>query len=187
MKNDARVKYTKMVLKDSLLALMREKPAGKITVKELCGRAGVNRATFYTHYQDVNDLLTQIEGELVDDIAGSLGHLAGNRPEDITELLRRILAAVSRNSELCRELLNEREYNEFLRRLITLGRDTGLKSWRSLAPGADGEQLENLYVFLASGCIAVIERWVRGGMRENADDLAVSLSRVAAGVVSVSL
>ena len=50
MKTDARVKYTKMVLKKALLELMQHKPVNKITVKEICERAELNRATFYAHY-----------------------------------------------------------------------------------------------------------------------------------------
>ena len=49
MKTDARVKYTKMVLKKALLELMQHKPVNKITVKEICERAELNRATFYAH------------------------------------------------------------------------------------------------------------------------------------------
>ena len=52
MKTDARVKYTKMVLKKALLELMQHKPVNKITVKEICERAELNRATFYAHYSD---------------------------------------------------------------------------------------------------------------------------------------
>lgn len=57
MKTDARVKYTKMVLKKALLELMQHKPVNKITVKEICERAELNRATFYAHYSDCFDLL----------------------------------------------------------------------------------------------------------------------------------
>ena len=64
MKTDARVKYTKMVLKKALLELMQHKPVNKITVKEICERAELNRATFYAHYSDCFDLLESIEEEL---------------------------------------------------------------------------------------------------------------------------
>ena len=65
MKTDARVKYTKMVLKKALLELMQHKPVNKITVKEICERAELNRATFYAHYSDCFDLLESIEEELI--------------------------------------------------------------------------------------------------------------------------
>ncbi len=49
MKQDARVRYTQKVLKEVLLQLLEQKPVNRITVKEVCERAGLNRTTFYTH------------------------------------------------------------------------------------------------------------------------------------------
>ena len=53
MKQDARVRYTqkvlKEVLKEVLLQLLEQKPVNRITVKEVCERAGLNRTMFYTH------------------------------------------------------------------------------------------------------------------------------------------
>ena len=51
-KMDARKRYTQMVLKQSFLKLLKEKPVNKITVKEVCELAELNRATFYAHYSD---------------------------------------------------------------------------------------------------------------------------------------
>lgn len=39
-------------LAESLELLMREKPFEKITIKQICDRAGVIRATFYNHFED---------------------------------------------------------------------------------------------------------------------------------------
>ena len=46
---DARKRYTQMILKKSLLTLLQGKPINKITVKEVCDLAELNRATFYAH------------------------------------------------------------------------------------------------------------------------------------------
>lgn len=51
-KADARIRYTQGVLKQALLSFLQEKPINKITVKEVCERAELNRATFYAHYSD---------------------------------------------------------------------------------------------------------------------------------------
>ena len=56
-KTDARKRYTQMVLKQSLLKLLKEKPVNRITVKEVCELAQLNRATFYAHYSDCFALL----------------------------------------------------------------------------------------------------------------------------------
>ena len=71
-KTDARVRYTQKVLKDSLLQLLEKKPVNKITVKEVCELAELNRATFYAHYTDGFALLESIENEMLDGFEESL-------------------------------------------------------------------------------------------------------------------
>ncbi|MBP5168957.1 MAG: TetR/AcrR family transcriptional regulator, partial [Oscillospiraceae bacterium] len=62
---DTRVRYTKSVLKESLLQLLKDKPITKVTIKELCETAKLNRGTFYLHYNEPNDVLREIEKEFV--------------------------------------------------------------------------------------------------------------------------
>lgn len=50
MKSDARVRYTKMVIKNSFVKLLAKKPLEKVTVKEICELSEINRATFYKYY-----------------------------------------------------------------------------------------------------------------------------------------
>ena len=63
MKTDARVRYTRKVIQDAFLDVLKEKPISRITVKEVCDKAEINRGTFYKHYQDCYDLLDKIEEE----------------------------------------------------------------------------------------------------------------------------
>ena len=44
---------------EAFLALLEKKDFAYITVKEICAAAGVNRSTFYLHYETVGDLLTE--------------------------------------------------------------------------------------------------------------------------------
>ena len=55
--NDHRSRVTKMLIRKAFMELLRQKPLASISVKELCELAGINRGTFYSHYQDVYDLL----------------------------------------------------------------------------------------------------------------------------------
>jgi AcrR family transcriptional regulator len=71
-KMDRRKKYTRMVLKDSLMELLREKHISGITVKEICELADINRSTFYSHYSDHYDLLNKIEEEIIEDMQEKL-------------------------------------------------------------------------------------------------------------------
>ena len=48
---------TKRLLTDSLKRLMAQKPLNKITIREITEGCGVNRQTFYYHFEDIYDLL----------------------------------------------------------------------------------------------------------------------------------
>ncbi len=45
---------------------MDEKPLHKITVKELCAVADVNRSTFYAHYEDIYCMVQDIEKGIIE-------------------------------------------------------------------------------------------------------------------------
>jgi AcrR family transcriptional regulator len=63
---DPRVARTKRLLSDALMTLVAERPWDKVGVADICARAGVNRATFYAHYEDRNDLLERSMASLFD-------------------------------------------------------------------------------------------------------------------------
>lgn len=52
--------------------LLRELPFDAITVRELLARAGIGRATFYTHFQDKDDLLLASFCGMLDAITAAL-------------------------------------------------------------------------------------------------------------------
>ncbi|MGN0754552.1 MAG: TetR/AcrR family transcriptional regulator [Aristaeellaceae bacterium] len=50
----------------AFLELLEKKDFAFITVKEICAKAGVNRSTFYLHYETVNDLLAESAQYIID-------------------------------------------------------------------------------------------------------------------------
>ena len=64
---DRRTRYTRKVIRDTLLAAMQQKPFSKITVTEICKQSDINRGTFYLHYYDLDDVLDDIIGEILRD------------------------------------------------------------------------------------------------------------------------
>ena len=57
---------TEALIKRTFLEIYRERDISRITVKDICGRAGINRSTFYDHYTDAFDLRERIEAETID-------------------------------------------------------------------------------------------------------------------------
>ena len=70
-----RVRLTKMLLKNQLQALLLQKPIGRVSVKELCQGAGVNRSTFYQHYADPYALLGDLEDDIIFRTAEFIGRI----------------------------------------------------------------------------------------------------------------
>ena len=58
-KSESKYFNTALRLDEALIALLEEKDLEYITVKEICQRAGVNRSTFYLHYETVADLVNE--------------------------------------------------------------------------------------------------------------------------------
>ncbi len=62
-KESQRVRLTRRLLKESLFELLKNKSISKISVSELCVKAGINRTTFYAHYGSQYDVLQDIGKE----------------------------------------------------------------------------------------------------------------------------
>ena len=58
-KNDSKYFNTSLLMNQALLSILEKKDFDFITIKEICHKAGVNRSTFYLHYENLNDLLEE--------------------------------------------------------------------------------------------------------------------------------
>ncbi len=58
-KNETKYQNTALLMDEALLLLLEKKEYPYITVKEICQKAGVNRSTFYLHYETIDDLLKE--------------------------------------------------------------------------------------------------------------------------------
>lgn len=164
MKTDGRVRYTRMVIKESLLKLLAAKPVQKITVKEICELAEINRATFYTHYADPFDLLEHIENELFEDVFAGVPVTPASIDTD--QVTREIFRLIEKNAALCKVLFSENGDRMFLRRILDGLRDKMIADWQRQHPQASRQQLIYLYAFVIGGAVSVIEEWVRTGMKD---------------------
>lgn len=71
---DPRIRRTKASIVNAFIQLRAKKPLEKITIRELTQLAGINKATFYLHYQDIYDLSHQLETEMIQSILGGIQH-----------------------------------------------------------------------------------------------------------------
>lgn len=77
---DKRIIKTQKCIFDAFIYLRTKKELRKITVKELCEIAYINKSTFYAYYEDIFDLSDRVESEIVENIVKSIPH-----PENMIE------------------------------------------------------------------------------------------------------
>ena len=62
---DIRIEKTEKAIRNAFLELRAAKPLEKITVRELCSLACINKSTFYSHYEDIYALSQTLESETI--------------------------------------------------------------------------------------------------------------------------
>lgn len=71
---DLRIIKTKKAIINAFLSLRAKRPLEKITVRELCQMAQVNKSTFYSHYADIYELSDSLENEVVLSVIQSINY-----------------------------------------------------------------------------------------------------------------
>ena len=65
-KNESKYFNTAIKFDEALISLLEKKDFAYITIKEICDKAGVNRSTFYLHYENTSDLLAETTRYIID-------------------------------------------------------------------------------------------------------------------------
>lgn len=176
---ERRVQTTKKLLRDALLSLLNEKPLRSITVKELCARAELNRGTFYAHYRDVFDLMEQIEEEMKTAFFAALEPVMSDAGQlSPPKMTKKVFECIETNADLCRVAIGPYGDREFTRRLLRESRERSIQSCLQAFPNADRWQIEAYFTFIAGGCYALMEHWIRRDMKESSADLADAAEKI---------
>ncbi len=176
-KLDRRKKYTRMVLKESLLELLQENPLSAITVKGICERADINRSTFYAHYRDQFDLLETIENDIITDMKEYLLNFNVQKKEDALRMTEKLIEYFQAKHEELEVLLKVRGESQFERKVMEVARHLIIHGWN------EAEHLgENwstyISTFIVSGSVQVIKMWLLDGMKESPRDMAILINNL---------
>ena len=165
---DARTRYTKMIIQEVFLNLLEEKNVERITVKEICEKAEINRATFYKYYDNAFDLLEKLENETMDKLKEELNALP-----DMTfiGIYRLVLNKNLENKRLYELLFRKMEDERFKKDLYDLCYGDNFVAIRHYFSDLPENQQQSLYYFIAEGLAGVMKQWIRGGYKESVDEI----------------
>jgi len=161
-KENRKVRYTKMVLRDSLMELMKTKSILSITIKDICDLADISRSTFYAHYKDQYDMLRQIEEETLAYFEDMLNKYKDLRSKNATtEMVEAMLTYIANNGNSIQVLLSENGDIDFQRKMfVHFTNHTHVK--RYLSDKNQDDETKAVYsVFLIHGAMGVVQHWLK--------------------------
>lgn len=131
MRTDRRTQYTKKVIREAFLQLIKKKPVQKITVADICALAEVSRPTFYLHYADVYALLDEIcDGMLESANLNEMTQLSIDEPNSIRRLIVNLVRIIENNIDVYKLCVLDRGISTRLpRRIAEELESTIIKKW----------------------------------------------------------
>ena len=166
-KNNRRILVTKRILRESLMQLMHDKPISKITIKEICDLSEMSRSTFYLHYQDQFELLSDVENEVMENTVKALENLSGSL--NTQESIEAFLEYVKENKETFGILLCQPETEDFQKSII----EQISNNVKTAIPEIlDNKNADYLFTFVMYGSLNVLRVWIQNGFNTPTKDLA---------------
>ncbi len=173
-----RVMLTKRLIKESLLDLLKKEDLYHISVKEICANSGINRSTFYAHYDSPRDVLLEIEREMAKEI------LSVGKVKHINELHQHL-------EMVCQYIYDHKD----VQKIIMLN-NTEDDIYHTLADATFGFSMPEAYlnkqskddeldmriqtIFLTSGIYQVLKSWIIDDIDKTPKELADVLYSIIA-------
>ncbi len=174
--------YAKRVIKQSFIRLLNERPISQITVKEIVEDCGVNRNSFYYHFQDIPSLLEEIVVEMTDDTIRNLPAEAGfeEHIESALQLVVKHRKAIYHI--LCASNSNKEFYELQLMKICEyITRD--YIATRDYAENVPEEDMEYIVSFLKNQIYGQMMDWIHHDMSYDIVEHTGKLCRMFAGSI----
>lgn len=120
---DPRVRRTREMLWNALIALLYEKDYNKIRVNEIAERATLNRTTFYLHFNSKEDLLNQCFEEIMSELIHSIAMTPEEFNYEIDEphpILVRLFEQIAIHASFYRTIMMEDKLQHLTRRMTKI-------------------------------------------------------------------
>ena len=179
---DRRVRRSRNLLFQALIALILEKGYDRITVQDILDRADVGRSTFYEHYRSKDDLLlsaTERLKSMIDQAMAMAPGAGASTPvlQAAQTLFKHVEEAEHRR--LYRALLGTRGGELATRRVRTMLAASLIEHLQSRGPVEDKRRLEAAGVFAANGLVGLLTWWFDSRVPLSADQMYAIFERLA--------
>lgn len=178
-KTDRRVQMSKTFLKQALISLLKEKRISRISVKELCELADVNRSTFYAHYTDIYSLLNEMENDIMQELTRALQSYVDNT-EDPIMMTEKLIEFIGSKHEECEVLLSAHSDLSFEKKIKHVARQFLLADAEK-ALLTDERLFDYMSAFIISGSIEVVKTWLQNNRDKTPREIAQLITDLTSG------
>lgn len=179
-----RITLTKRLVQEAFLLLLKTTDIHKMSVRDLCAKAGINRTTFYNHYSCPYDVLKEMSQNYLNAIESTLNSAAIGDHEEAHQRVQIVFHYMEDHLELSRILINNNLDISFHERLFSLPKVTQLLE-ETLTCVEDQYEKEAIISFAISGSCKLIQDWINAESRISPDQEAKLVLRLAKRVCSV--
>jgi AcrR family transcriptional regulator len=180
-KLDPRVARTREMLRNALMLLIPEMGYNAISVQDITDKAGLNRATFYLHYHDKDDLLKQI----IQSALAELGNLvephdvAASEPMNVSQIFIRTFEHVAAHAAFYRVMLQEPSVAPYLQQMQQHIEAIGMRAMSASHSQQTMLTPPDLYIaFIGWAYLGVIKWWVLNGGSHSSEYMAAQFIRL---------
>ena len=164
---DMRITRTREAIRSAFTDMICEMDYEQITIKELTERAGVNRKTFYLHFDSLDDLLGEMQNEMSKRFMERIKDL--KPPYDMDKITRAFYLSMEESGKFGERLACSGNYHYINRRMVNaIMRDT----WREENAKAKDPYLQNIVMaYVSQSTLAIYRQWVADKKRIPLDDI----------------
>ena len=177
--DDLRVKRTRKLISQAFFGLLRKKKFEKISIQEIADSAMINRATFYAHYADKQDLYDSLIDQFLASFTGILDEqnlVDGNNVhvKEIETVLSRFYEFVRDNHEIA-QMITDRAHDQRLKnRFLEILSERYTELFEKLEVREKDVVVPNDFVisYISSILVGTLDWWVSTSTQMSAQDFA---------------
>ena len=171
---DIRIERSREALKNAYKQLIKSEDPNRITVKELCAEAGVNRSTFYQHFGYLDDLVNAVINDSVLEMCSGFENVY-DLPKRYNGIDRDVIISYIKRflqNEVLLRLCQSEDSRLFYSMIINSHQQITLNS-------RGNSTINDSYsaYFQNAGCLATLMLWISRGMDLPIEDMAEIIHR----------
>jgi len=184
--NNSESKYfnTALLMNEALFLLLEKKDYDFITVTEVCKKAGVNRSTFYLHYESIDDLLY----ETIENVNKRFSQAFDNEIIDVDNLGKKELFLIRdeylipylnfiKENKRIYKLIHDKPY--LFRKQVTFQKFYNQIFSKILDKyNIVKEEQEYIFAYFSFGLVAIIQKWIENDCIDDVEKIANIMKKV---------